>query len=574
MTSGSSEDPLIYPIQGAAPALGEAGHDSRAGWEALAFRQHDSGLAEIAARITGVVADGKWKEDGPYFTNDEGIPRLDLAHSKNVGGIPVASDTFLFQKQQIFNRSKTLERMVHPAGSGAFGYFECTKDMSELTKAELYNEVGKRTPIFMRFSTVTFGKEFPGRGRNPRGFAIKHYTKDANYDIVGLNWVPHFLLSRPNPGTGCHWSQQRNPANFLLDYNATFDFLANVPESNHASMMFFSNHGHPKGWRKMHGFGCHTFKWVNEEGQFVYIKYHFICDQGSAQFAWLTPLRHAVGDDPDFSKRDLWQAIEKGEPVTWTAKVQVMKPEEADPAELGFDPFDVTKVWPGAGFPMQDFGRLVLNRNPENCHRGVEKSAFSPGSMVPGIEDSPDMLLQFRMVFYRDAQYHRIGVNLHQVPVNCPFMSRSYASMNFDGPLRSDGNTSGKPHYVPNSFVNKFRPDTAEVPYEVADSVVSRQSHHYSDDKERVDLHHDTAAVLELVEYLIIQMKYLAQCYCIQSEYARAIYDLLPKKKFDFGKAEGMAKDAPNFGKERKFTLFKENHRLVGKSASIQTYQM
>ncbi|RPA90555.1 catalase [Choiromyces venosus 120613-1] len=557
MEDKSPENPLTHPTQAAASVLGAAGVDPRAEQKASFFQQRNSGPAEITAGITGVVIGGKRKDDGPYSTNNEGIPWPDPAHSKNIGGIPVASDTFLFQKQKTSNRSKTLERMAHPAGSGAFGYFECTKDMSDLTMADLYSEAGKKTPIFMRFSTVTFGKEFPNQGRNPRGFAIKHYTKDGNYDIVGLNW-PIFFCRDPIQGPDVIRSQQRNPANFLLDYNATFDFLANVPESNHAGMMYFSNHGHPKGWRKMHGFGCHTFMWVNKEGQFVYIRYDI-----TLFFTWKEAVQKC-GEDPDFSERDLWKPIEKGEPVTWTAKVQIMKPEQADPESL-------------------DFGRLVLNKNPENYHRDVEQSAFSPGNMVPGIQDSPDILLQFRMFFYRDAQYHRIGVNLHQVPVNCPFMSRPYASINFGGPLRSDGNTSGNPQWVPNSFVNKFSPTPP--------NVVSRQGHHYSEgtskeydqarelyiramsDKVRVDLHHNTAVLLKLVEHSIIQKEYLAQCYCIKPEYARAIYDLLPPKDFDFEEVEEMAKDAPTFGKEKRFIPFEESHRLVGKPAIIPTYQ-
>ena len=163
--------------------------------------------------------------------------------------------------------------------------------------------------------------------------------------------------------------------------------------------------------------------------------------------------------------------------------VQVMQPEEADPEKLGFDPFDVTKVWPRVQFPMKEFGRLVLNKNPENFHRNVEQAAFSPGSLVPGIEDSPDPLLQFRMFFYRDAQFHRIGVNLHQVPVNCPFMAQSYSPLTFDGQMRVDANHAGNKQYVPNSFAHKFRPDVAEAPYVVSDNIVSRKSHYWHEGK-------------------------------------------------------------------------------------------
>jgi len=246
--------------------------------------------------------------------------------------------------------------------------------------------------------------------------------------------------------------------------------------------MFFSDHGTPKGWRFNHGYGCHTFKWVNAEGKFVYIKYHFIAKHGQKQFTQ-EQATQMCGEDPDYSKRDLWEAIEAGEEIEWTAMVQVMEPQDADPDKLGFDPFDVTKIWPRAQFPMQEFGRLVLNKNPENFHRDVEQAAFSPGSMVPGIEDSPDPLLQFRMFFYRDAQYHRIGVNLHQVPVNCPFMAKQFATLNFDGQMRVDANHAGNKQYAPNSFAHKFRPDVAEAPYVVSDNVVSRKSHYYHEGK-------------------------------------------------------------------------------------------
>jgi catalase len=277
-------------------------------------------------------------------------------------------------------------------------------------------------------------------------------------------------------------SQNRNPTNFLLDHDALFDLLANTPEANHAGLMFFSDHGTPQGWRFNHGYGCHTFKWVNMKGEFVYIKYHFIAKHGQKQFNEDEAVQ-MCGQDPDYSKRDLWAAIERGEEIEWTAHIQVMDPQETNPETLGFDPFDVTKVWPRSKFPMQEFGRLVLNKNPENFHRDVEQAAFSPGSMVPGIEDSPDPLLQFRMFFYRDAQYHRIGVNLHQIPVNCPFMANSYASLNFDGAMRVDANHAGNKQYAPNSFAHKFRPDAAEAPYAVQDAVCSRKSHFWHEGK-------------------------------------------------------------------------------------------
>jgi catalase len=541
----------------------------------------NEGPMDIISKVSGHTKGGKREDDAPYFTNNEGIPMPDPAHSKTVGGIPMMSDIHLMQKQQTFNRSKNLERMVHPCGSGAFGYFEATADVSDLTKADFLQRPGEKTPAFVRFSTVTLGREFPDEARNPRGFAIKLYTGEGNYDIVGLNF-PVFFCRDPIQGPDVIRSQARNPKNFLLDYDATFDLLGLTPEGNHAGLMFFSDHGTPDGWINEHGYGCHTFKWVNKNGEFVWIKYHFIAKHGQKQLTQPEAIRIS-GENPDYSKQQLWEAIEAGQEIEWTAKVQVMKPEEADPDKLGFDPFDVTKVWPRAQFPMHDIGRLVLNKNPENYHRDVEQAAFSPGSMVPGVEDSPDPLLQHRCWFYRDAQYHRVGVNLHQIPVNCPFMSRSFSSVNPDGPMRVDANHGGGKQYTPNSFQHKFRPDVAEAPYKVSDNVVSRKSHYWHEgklseydqprdlykrvmtDSARANLHSNTAKMLSHVNYPIISKRYLAQIYNIAPEYARGVYDLTKFKheKFEFSEVEKLAPDAPTFAKEPKFRPG-EGNKLTG----------
>ncbi|KAJ5818019.1 hypothetical protein N7474_003610 [Penicillium riverlandense] len=326
-----------------------------------------------------------------------------------------------------------------------------------------------------------------------------YFTSNEVNFPTWLETLPVFFCRDPIQGPDVIRSQYRNPQNFLLDHNSLFDLLANTPEGNHAGMMFFSDHGTPVGWRHNHGYGCHTFRWVNADGKFIYIKYHFLANHGQKQFTADEATRLS-GEDPDFSKRDLWRTIEKGEEIIWTAHVQIMQPEDADPEKLGFDPFDVTKIWPKAQFP----------------------AAFSPGSMVPGIEDSPDPLLQFRTFFYRDAQLHRIGVNWHQIPVNCPFIASSYASLNFDGQMRVDANHAMNPQYAPNSFVSKFRPDTAEAPYQLADNTFGRKSHFYHEgspseyeqpralyekvmtSEARGHLHSNTATMLKKVEYPVI----------------------------------------------------------------------
>ncbi|KAI0397793.1 heme-dependent catalase [Xylariaceae sp. FL0594] len=577
-----------HPLESIAMGIQSAATAEPRAPRASHMMSSNEGPADIIAKVSGCKAGRKRVDDGPYFTNNEGIPFPDPCHSKTVGGIPVASDIFLFQKQQHFNRSKNLERMVHPCGSGAFGYFECTQDVSSLTKANFLQK-GEKTPVFVRFSTVTLGREFPDEARNPRGFAIKFYTKEGNYDIVGLNF-PVFFARDPIQGPDVIRSQSRRPDNFLLDQDALFDLLANTPEANHAGLMFFSDHGTPVGWRFNHGYGCHTFRWVNKNGDFVYIKYHFIAKHGQKQFDRAEATRIS-GVDPDYSKRDLWETIERGEQVEWTAKVQIMQPEQADPEKLGFDPFDVTKVWPRSQFPMHEFGRLVLNKNPENFHRDVEQAAFSPGSMVPGIADSPDPLLQFRMFFYRDAQYHRIGVNLHQIPVNCPFMSQSLSSLNFDGQMRVDANHAGNKQYAPNSFSHKFRTDAAEPAMVVSDNILSRKSHYWHEgkksdyaqatelwrrvmsDRERTNTITNTADLLRLVKFPLIQKKYLAQIYNIAPDYSQGVYDALPEKKFEFQEVQELSKNAQEWYKEPKFRP-SQGERLVGFAPPAPIYNV
>ncbi|TFA99723.1 Catalase [Trichoderma ghanense] len=545
-------DPCQHPLKATAAAIGAGVQGERRAPRMSHMQSANEGPADIIAKVSGVVSGGKREDDSLYFTNNEGIPFPDPAHSKTVGGIPVA-------------------RMVHPCGSGAFGYFECTQDVTDLTKANFLSTRGEKTPVFARFYTVTFGREFPDQGRNPRGFAIKLYTEESNYDIVGLNF-PAFFCRDPIQGPDVIRSQSRNPRNFLLDFDALFDLLANTPEANHAGLMFFSDHGTPQGWRFNHGYGCHTFKWVNKNGEFVYIKYHFIAKHGQKTFTDEEAVA-MCGRDPDYSKRDLWDAIERGENIEWTAYVQVMQPDQADPDKLGFDPFDVTKIWPRNQFPMKEFGRLVLNKNPENFHRDVEQAAFSPGSMVPGIEDSPDPLLQFRMFFYRDAQYHRIGVNLHQIPVNCPFMAKSYASLNFDGPMRTDANHAGNKQYAPNSFAHKFRPDTAEAPYAVSDNIATELWTRVMTSEERQNTCKNTAKYLRMVAYKDIRSKYLAQLYNISADYATGVYELLNETEFDLNEVKNLAETAHQWYKEKKF-MPSTGEKLMGNVPGMPVYNM
>uniref|UniRef100_A0A0K3CG83 BY PROTMAP: gi/751835684/emb/CEL54483.1/ catalase [Rhizoctonia solani AG-1 IB] n=1 Tax=Rhodotorula toruloides TaxID=5286 RepID=A0A0K3CG83_RHOTO len=552
------------------------GADPRPAQKAQAFSGMNDGPAVTASRLTGLTQKDVARDDASLYTSAFRDP---LFHSLNVGGIPTTIDTALFEKQQTFNRSKTRERIVHPCGSAAFGSFTVTNDVSKYTKAD-FLQPGTVTPVFTRFSTVTYGREFADSARNPRGMATKFYTTGGNYDLVGLNW-PSFFVREPFMGPDVIRSQQRNPRNFLIDYNAWFDFLANVPESNYSGALLLSDEGTPVGWKHMNGFGCHTFRWTNKEGGSVFVKYHWICQQEKKNFTYDDAVR-MCGEDPDYAKRDLWEYIENGNAARWTMKVQLMTPEEA--TTVDFDPFDVTKFWPESQFPLVEVGELKLDRNPEDYHRDVEQAAFSPGSLVPGIELSPDSLLCWRAWFYRDTQYDRLGsANIHQIPVNCPFMAKQHSPDNYAGNMRVDGNTLSKPVYFPNSYHSKapttdttpsFDVTAVETPMQVASNVLSRKSHYRHEGQPseywaakdfylnqlnaqgRANLHSNTSRLLKFADE-IVKKNYLIQLYAISPDYANGVYEGLPEKPKTFAMDEvaEASKTAHLVGKNPQFQL-------------------
>ncbi|GLE01401.1 hypothetical protein PINS_up010231 [Pythium insidiosum] len=333
-------------------------------------------------------------------------------------------------------------------------------------------------------------------------------------------------------------SQQRQPDSFLLNYEATFDFLAANPEALHAGAMFFSDSATPVGWRHMDGFGCHTFKWVNADGRFVYVKYHYVPEVGKKNFT-LEQATLMSGMDPDFAKRDLWEHIAAGKEARWTVHVQIMTEEEAK--TCAYDPFDVTKVWSHHDVPLHELGVLVLNRNPENYHRDVEQAAFSPGNLVPGIEPSPDLLLNWRMFFYRDAQYHRLGVNHHQIPVNCPFMAKYFSPQSRDGIGRADSNGVGLPAYASTTKTKRQQttPDANWLAVHLAGTLGRNPSSRHEgndteydqvrqfyttvlDEQGRDHLHHNTAQCLRFCSD-VVQHAYLAQLDKIDPTYRRGV---------------------------------------------------
>ncbi|MCO5553169.1 hypothetical protein L7F22_006690 [Adiantum nelumboides] len=409
----------------------------------------------------------------PLYTNLAGIPISDDNNSVTVGdvGALIFEDVHMFEKQAHFNRERVPERVVHAKGAGAHGYFEVTKDVSDLCKAKLFSEVGKRTPVFGRFSPVSGESGYPDTARDPRGFSIKFYTEDGNWDMVGNN-TPIFFVRDALKFPDFIHSQKRNPQTHMKDPNAYWDFLSLVPESLHQVLINFSPRGVPDGYRHMHGYGSHTFKWINAEGKAHWVKFHFLSNQGIKNLTHEEAIKIA-GINPDYAIEDLFQNIKNGNYPSWTFSVQVMPLEDA--LNYKWDPFDLTKVWPHKDYPLREVGKLVLNRNPTNYFAEVEQSSFSPAHMVPGIEPSPDRVLQARLFTYDDTARYRIGPNYLQIPINrCPFRVQTYTA---DGPMNVTENGGSRPNYFPNSFDDLPQPDPATpdvTPYKHPEGIVGR----------------------------------------------------------------------------------------------------
>ena len=387
-------------------------------------------------------------------------------------------DVHLIEKLAHFNRERIPERVVHAKGAGAGGYFEVTNDVSKYTKAKFLSQIGKKTEVFARFSTVGGEKGSADAERDPRGFAVKFYTEDGNYDLVGNN-TPVFFIRDPIKFPDFIHTQKRNPETNLKDANMFWDFLSLTPESLHQVTILFSDRGTPRSHRNMNGYGSHTFKWYNEDGESFWIKYHFKTNQGIQNFT-RQEAEHKKSVDPDSATRDLFNAIKKGDYPSWTLQVQVMPSKDAE--AYRFDVFDITKVWPHDDYPVIEVGKMVLNRNPANYFAEVEQAAFSPGNFVPGIATSPDKMLQGRLFAYHDAHRYRLGPNYHLLPVNRP---KAVKTMNYqrDGYMRFDSNGGGNPNYYPNSFGGP-EPDiqAAEPVYDVSGKVARKPYAHPNDD--------------------------------------------------------------------------------------------
>ncbi|GII88439.1 catalase [Sphaerisporangium siamense] len=380
----------------------------------------------------------------PYTTTDAGVPAPSDEFSLSVGpnGPLLLQDHYVIQKMAQFNRERVPERVVHAKGGGAYGVLRITEDVSQFTKAGLFQK-GAETDLFLRFSTVAGELGSPDTQRDPRGFAIKFYTGEGNYDLVGNN-TPIFFIRDPSKFSDFIHSQKRRADNNLRDHNMQWDFWTLSPESAHQVTFLMTDRGTPRSWRHMHGFGSHTFLWYNAAGEKYWVKYHFKTDQGVENFTD-AEAGAVIAQDADYHIRDLFTAIKNGDHPSWTVNVQIMPFEAA--ADYRFNPFDLTKVWPHADYPEITIGKLTLTRNPENYFAEVEQAAFEPANLVPGIAASPDKMLQGRLFSYPDTHRYRIGANYLQLPVNRP--KAPVHSYNKDGAMRYSN--PGDPVYAPNS---------------------------------------------------------------------------------------------------------------------------
>ncbi|KAF9144125.1 hypothetical protein BG015_000202 [Linnemannia schmuckeri] len=381
-------------------------------------------------------------------TTNNGNPVDNNQDSMTAGefGPILLQDFHLLDKLAHFDRERIPERVVHAKGGGAHGYFEVTADLSQLTCAKFLSKPGIKTPLFARFSTVGGEKGSSDSARDPRGFAVKFYTEEGNWDMVGNN-TPVFFIRDPIKFPDFIHTQKRNPQTNLKDADAFWDFISLSHETLHQVTILFSNRGTPAGYRHMDGFSSHTLKLVNAQGEAHLVKWHFKTDQGIKNLS-AEEAAELDKTNPDSATEDLFNAIDKGDFPSWTVYLQVMK--EADAAHYKWNVFDVTKVWPHADYPLQKIGKLTLDRNPQNYFAEVEQAAFSPSHMVPGIDVSNDRMLQGRLFSYPDTHRHRLGANYLQLPINQPYRTHVNNHQR-DGLATYSQNFNNYPNYEPQS---------------------------------------------------------------------------------------------------------------------------
>lgn len=475
------------------------------------------------------------------LTNEFGSPVAQNQNSLTAGerGPMMLEDIWFLEKLAHFDREVIPERRMHAKGSGAFGTFKVTNDITKYTKADLFNEIGKETDIFMRFSTVAGERGAADAERDIRGFAIKFYTNEGNWDLVGNN-TPVFFLRDPLKFPDLNHAIKRDPATNLRSPQNQWDFWTSLPEALHQITIVMSDRGIPKTYRHMHGFGSHTFSMINKDNERYWVKFHFKTEQGIENLSDEEAAK-IVAMDRESHQRDLYDAICNEDFPRWKMYIQVMSEEQAN--NYHENPFDLTKVWRHKDFPLIEVGVLELNRNPENYFADVEQAAFNPASVVPGIGFSPDKMLQGRLFSYGDAQRYRLGVNHSSIPVNAP--KNKAHSYHRDGQMRVDGNQGATIGYNPNSYGQWQEDETSTRPalelhgamdhynpyHEIEDDMFYQPGLLYrliDEDKKQLLIENtmrDIETVTDNVKY-----RHAAHCYKADKEYGLRIGEALGLK--------------------------------------------
>jgi catalase len=412
------------------------------------------------------------------LTTAAGAPVPDNQNTATAGprGPALLQDVWFLEKLAHFDREVIPERRMHAKGAGAYGTFTVTHDISRYTKAKIFSAIGKQTSLFVRFSTVAGERGAADAERDIRGFAMKFYTEEGNWDLVGNN-TPVFFLRDPLKFPDLNHAIKRDPRSGLRSADSNWDFWTSLPEALHQITVVMSDRGIPKSYRHMHGFGSHTFSFLNAANERFWVKFTLKTQQGIANWSD-AEAGEQIGRDRETHLRDLYDSIEHKDFPRWTLYVQVMPEKEA--ATCPYNPFDLTKVWLHKDYPLIEVGVLELNRNPENHFAEVEQAAFNPANVVPGISFSPDKMLQGRLFSYGDAQRYRLGVNHAHIPVNAP--KCPFHSYHRDGQMRVDGNMGGATPYEPNSYGEwQEQPDFREPPLSL-EGAADHWNHRADDD--------------------------------------------------------------------------------------------
>ncbi len=402
--------------------------------------------------------------DDKKLTTNAGCPVVDNQNVLTAGrrGPQLLQDVWFLEKLAHFDREVIPERRMHAKGSGAYGTFTVTHDITRYTRAKVFSEIGKKTELFARFTTVAGERGAADAERDIRGFAVKFYTEEGNWDMVGNN-TPVFFLRDPLKFPDLNHAVKRDPRTNLRSAKNNWDFWTSLPEALHQITIVMSDRGIPATYRHMHGFGSHTFSFINAANERHWVKFHLKCQQGIKNLSD-AEAEAVIGKDRESHQRDLYDSIERGDFPRWTLKVQIMP--EADASKVPYNPFDLPKIWPHKDYPLIEVGVMELNRNPENFFAEVEQSAFNPANVPPGIGFSPDKMLQGRLFSYGDAQRYRLGVNHHLIPVNAPRCP--VHSYHRDGQMRTDGNHGSRLGYEPNSYGEwQQQPDYREPPLSI-----------------------------------------------------------------------------------------------------------